>query len=989
MSKKLVGLTMLVFVLGLAQASLAAWDPNTDASLLGYWKFDDGSGGTVKDSSPNGINGTITGAPIWVAGHYGGGMQFDGIDDYVDTTTKEDLAKWTICCWFTSPAAPALTSPTGPVHREQNYQINWNHGDSNFIHSAAMDVGGTWYSASFGTALKANTWYHLTATYDGETLKAYTNGKLITANANPSGAPVAESNTLKFCRHAAAAQDDPDVTTEASSSQARAGMGQPAVIVPATRDWASLGVLLRDLDAPAAAGDLTAGLLSSATQPNLLTRPGVTLLKIAAIPGTSRDYQAQISVHGLFAFGESSAPLLYKGRQVETLRFAKPGLLVKAALNGEPLAREGNSLGLPLVLENPSGFAYQTVRARLRFDDRDLCQFSVEKFSAEPAAAAQAVSAHEARTNPGCDTYLNWATFSIPRYAQVTLRAQPPAAWFRDPGTGFARSGKKKGVLTLRFEGAAEGLIHEQDLPLEVQFQPSATALSRSLGYAGAFLVLGAALSLLLRVAVPNVKRKRQLKDQLSEAAKRTASISTEVDSTLRVLLRVERLALEEVRQDAFAFSPNYADYAQRVEQALPTLKRRIEAVRRLDATLIRLRLLMEQNPAPTLIGQVEAHLDAVSGTLKQDNLSDEDWVFVTQRLESAQKLLREPTQSEKDGFDALLLGRWKAISEHFGRTAQNPALQVPASLNSMQDCFPDAALLPQAGDEDGTKWIAAIGATRADLQLSALSLVWEFEFLLPKNATDAYWAQAQVELTRLLATPVLNNLREARSLLRQLAERVRESDVVRSLQDGAATIVMDPAIPRPNQRIRFSVKFRDASLNACAARELVACRWCFSDKGASRLRQASRSVPMLGARLLGRRNLKTERALMELCEDGWSVHHYFEKGVDHSVISVEFHDSKGQRIELPEATMDARQGVWHLRHEAVLPSRRPQEQWARGWLEVFQLVAALLVPLATLASQTVNEASVGNWWQLIAIGFASDTIKSILVGRQESSSNP
>ena len=787
----------------------------------------------------------------------------------------------------------------------------------------------------------------------------------------------------------AGAQLAADAVPEASGAQARAGMGQPAVIVPATRDSATLSVVLRDLEASATSADLTAGLLVNAGQPNLLARPTVSLLKIAAIPGTSRDYQAQIGVQGLFAFGESSAPLLYRGRQVETLRFSKPGLLVKATTAGIPVAREGSRLGLPLLLENPSGFAYQTVRARLRIDDRDLCQFNVELFSTDAANAARADAAQARDVRAGCDAYLNWTAFSIPRYAQVTLRAQPPSAWFRDPGTGFARSGKKKGVLTLRFEGAAPGLIHEQELPLEVQFEPSAASLFRSLGYAGLLLVLGAAISLLLRVAVPNIKRKRLLKDQLSDAAKRTASISTEVDSTLRVLLRVERLALDEIRQDAFAFGPSYADFAQRVEQARPTLKRRIEAVRRLDATLIRLRLLMQQNPAPTRIEQVEGHLDAVSETLKQDNLSDEDWVFVTQRLEGAQKLLREPTQAEKEGFDALLSGRWKAISEHFGRTAQNPALQVPASLKPMQDCFPDAALLPGAGDEDGTRWIAAIGATRADLQLSALSLLWEFEFLLPKNPAPAYWSDAQAELARLLATPVLNNLREARSLLRQLAERVREGDIVRSLKQGTASIVMDPAIPRPNQRIRFSVRFRDASLNACAARELVACRWSFSDKGASRLTRAGRSVPMLGARLLGRRNLKTEHALTELCEDGWSVHHYFEKGIDHSAISVEFHDSKGQAIDLAAEAAQQPDGPWYLRHEAVLPSRRPQEQWARAWLELFQLTAALLVPLATLASQTVNEASVANWWQLIAIGFASDTIKSILVGRQEAQQSP
>ena len=39
------------------------------------------------------------------------------------------------------------------------------------------------------------------------------------------------------------------------------------------------------------------------------------------------------------------------------------------------------------------------------------------------------------------------------------------------------------------------------------------------------------------------------------------------------------------------------------------------------------------------------------------------------------------------------------------------------------------------------------------------------------------------------------------------------------------------------------------------------------------------------------------------------------------------------------------------------------------------------MVPLATLASTTLDGSGGANWWELIAIGFASDTIKNALVG--------
>jgi hypothetical protein len=92
--------------------------------------------------------------------------------------------------------------PSGPIHRQSNYQINWNHAMSNFRGAAGIYVGDEWHAASFG-GLQSGKWYHLAATYDGENLKAYKDGALVTNNSAPSGDPAAESRTLKLGRHAA------------------------------------------------------------------------------------------------------------------------------------------------------------------------------------------------------------------------------------------------------------------------------------------------------------------------------------------------------------------------------------------------------------------------------------------------------------------------------------------------------------------------------------------------------------------------------------------------------------------------------------------------------------------------------------------------------------------------------------------------------------------------------------------------------------------
>jgi hypothetical protein len=790
-------------------------------------------------------------------------------------------------------------------------------------------------------------------------------------------------------------------------SPVQSGIDRPAILIPADTDEVTTTILLRGLDAKPESGELEAGLLISAQEPSLLIRPTVALIGTSIAQG--KDFLTTIKVTGLSPFGDTSAPLLYKGKQVETLRFSKPGLLAKPPVGDSFVIREQSFKRLNqfihgpeppailLVLENPSTFQYESVRGRLRFDNHDICLFTAEKFRNSPKPEAG---------DSSCNTSDSWTEFNIPQYAHVSLRAQPAWSWFFDPATNYARSAKRKGWLTLRFKGTNPSQIQEQDIPMEVQFEPGGLSLFSSLFWVALWLSVGASVSLVLRVTVPNMRRKSQLKDALNDAGKAIATISAEVDSNLRVLLRVERRTLEELRVAVWPFGPGYAEYATRVEQGLPVLKRRIAAVVELDAALTRKKALTDQNVAPTKLDQIEELLSAVSETLKQDLLTDEDWVFVNQRLENAQKLLREPSQTEKEAFDAMLANRWKAIKTHFGLD-NDGNLIVPTSLIGMKGCFPDGSLLPDKDDQKFPEWLDSIGIERADLQLSALNLVWEFQFLFPRSdsqvsppptappassapadtpvvgaspvdasASDAApsasapsaapskWKAAMERLNRLLSTPSVGNLREAKRELRQLAEGVSEEDLKNALKAGVATIVMDPSIARPDRRMRFSVEFRNAKLNGVAARQLITCHWTFDDSLRRKFRERLRKTP------------KDTISHLNLSENGWFVHHYFEKSTVQSVVAVGFYDSQGQKILLgkdnpwAELTVDPR------------PDARGNENWQRFGLEVTQVGAALLVPLATLASNTVTGGSASHWWEIAALGFGSDTIKNIIVGR-------
>ena len=166
------------------------------SGMVGWWKFD----GDARDSSDYENHGTENGNPTFAPGKIGQALKLDGIDDYVETGNTADLTTWTVSVWVTSPDSPSESNRSGPIHREKNYQLNWNHVYPDFRGAAALGVGDTWHAASFGE-LKADQWYHLAATYDGIVLKAYKNSTLVDSNSVPSGDPSAEMNSLKLGRH--------------------------------------------------------------------------------------------------------------------------------------------------------------------------------------------------------------------------------------------------------------------------------------------------------------------------------------------------------------------------------------------------------------------------------------------------------------------------------------------------------------------------------------------------------------------------------------------------------------------------------------------------------------------------------------------------------------------------------------------------------------------------------------------------------------------
>jgi hypothetical protein len=103
---------------------------------------------------------------------------FDGVAQYIDTASTDQLSAWTIEEFVTSPSSPQSTGHSYPIARGNNYQVLWNSDPPYpaYAGSVTASFGGVFPLASFG-ALSGATWTYLATTYDGMTLRAFVDGR--------------------------------------------------------------------------------------------------------------------------------------------------------------------------------------------------------------------------------------------------------------------------------------------------------------------------------------------------------------------------------------------------------------------------------------------------------------------------------------------------------------------------------------------------------------------------------------------------------------------------------------------------------------------------------------------------------------------------------------------------------------------------------------------------------------------------------------------
>ncbi|MBN1787601.1 MAG: right-handed parallel beta-helix repeat-containing protein [Sedimentisphaerales bacterium] len=155
-----------------------------DPNLVGWWKFDEGSGTTVNDSAGNPSNGTVNGGANWVVGKINSALNFDGSNDDIIIPDNDDSLDMdnqiTIAAWVKpnnfSNYYYVLVKRTTAFPGNYEFRLSQISGLLQLIHQTGASTYTTYTSTS---ALTTGAWQHVAITLkEGDSVNFYINGTL-------------------------------------------------------------------------------------------------------------------------------------------------------------------------------------------------------------------------------------------------------------------------------------------------------------------------------------------------------------------------------------------------------------------------------------------------------------------------------------------------------------------------------------------------------------------------------------------------------------------------------------------------------------------------------------------------------------------------------------------------------------------------------------------------------------------------------------------
>jgi hypothetical protein len=532
--------------------------------------------------------------------------------------------------------------------------------------------------------------------------------------------------------------------------------------------------------------------------------------------------------------------------------------------------------------------------------------------------------------------------------ARIPLKPNPGAYSLTD----WIHPATKTGTLVLKLQkrdNFPDAMLPVRQIPVTLDMSPSSPTWSvfRSYLYVAIILLLGGLLSLLGSSLLPNLLRKISLRSQIADLANRTSSISTRVDSYLRVLLRLERKKIDILLQEAGLLSLTEGEVFDQVAVAIYRLTKRLVIAERMDELWRRFETACATAP-PSLTNEVDKTLQAAAEQLHSFSLPEDD-------LTAGNKLLDKANDSLDllDNTDALA----KRIADNFRQLQARKAIFPLEYYADLQESL--AGVFGMLDRDYGN--VANLTKEMffaVDHAVAAIHAALDYAIVRASTASDVTrhcddagqlarerLIKRECELVNLLGTLSWNALREATILVQEMREDIYVADVLDELgRDRQAEVVFDTQKARPYLPVFFSICFKDPRFNGAAAIKRVSSHWNFPN---------------------------------ELIENGWKVCHFFE--------AADTDEHKEHKVTI-EAVVRSRRNPEQqkvLKHQIAVQPRAADRQYSRLFAEAVQFFIAFGVALAGLLSGALEQLGKLDFLPatiaILALGFGADSIKNLL----------
>jgi hypothetical protein len=150
---------------------------------VGSWSFDEGAGETAADASGLGNDGSLLGAPSWVAGVSGSALEFAGDGSRVlvaDAASLDLAAGITLAAWI-QPRSKGTQYVVKKARygTTDGYELSLSSSGVVFVRFNQASAGNSYRLNSVSAyPIDGATWLHVAATYDGQEIKLYLDGVL-------------------------------------------------------------------------------------------------------------------------------------------------------------------------------------------------------------------------------------------------------------------------------------------------------------------------------------------------------------------------------------------------------------------------------------------------------------------------------------------------------------------------------------------------------------------------------------------------------------------------------------------------------------------------------------------------------------------------------------------------------------------------------------------------------------------------------------------